>query len=208
MPPELNPTRQTLLSVILRLGHQATTSRVAREMGLSKTAITNNVLVLRGLGYLAPAEERYAPLSLTSRAKVELGIGIPIYGQIAAGQPTLAEQSPEDVVPDLDSLMGKRPGDFLLTVRGDSMVGIGVMPGDLVLVRPTAEVLDGEVAVVLIKGENTATLKRITHFVDKILLDSENPDYQQMAYPSEEVQIQGKMIGKIGLHVPRSTRRR
>lgn len=208
MPPELTPTRQTLIGVILRLGTQATASELAREMGISKPAITRHLDILRELGYVAPAGGRYTPITLTSRAKVELGIGIPIYGQIAAGQPTLAEQSPEDVVPDLDALFGKRPGDFLLTVRGDSMTGIGVMPGDLVLVRPTAEVLDGEVAVVLIKGENTATLKRVTHFVDKVLLDSENPDYSQMVYATEDVQIQGKMIGKIGLHVPRSTRRR
>lgn len=207
MPPELTPTRQTLLSVILRLGHRATVSEVAREMGLSKTAIGNNVEVLRGLGYLAPSEGRYAPLQLTTRAKVELGIGIPIYGQIAAGRPILAEQTPDDVVPDLDSLLGKRPGDYLLTVSGDSMIGIGVMPGDLVLIRPTAEVLDGEVAVVLVKGENTATLKRVTRFVDKMLLDSENPDYARMTYPLDDVLIQGKMIGKIGLHVPRATRR-
>lgn len=208
MPPELTPTRQLLLSIVLRLGTEATLTKVAHHLGITKPSASRHVDILRDLGLLAPKQGRYSPLALTNKAKLELGIGIPIYGQIAAGPPTLAEQNPDEITPDFDTLLGKRPGDFLLTVRGDSMIGIGVMDGDLVLVRPNAEVHDGDVAVVLIPGENAATLKRITRFVDKIFLDSENPAYSRMTYDLEDVQIQGKMIAKIGLGVPRPSRRR
>ncbi len=199
MPPELTPTRTRLLSLILSLGQDATTTRVAEKARVSKTAISNHVTALRTLGYLEESAGRYAPLTLTDRARQILQIGIPIYGQIAAGRPILAEQTPDQTTPSLDALLGVRDGDFLLEVRGDSMTGIGVMHGDWVLVRPASTVQDGEVAVVLIPGENTATLKRVLHFHDVIILISENPDHPRMSFPAEQVVIQGKMIGRVGM---------
>ena len=136
------------------------------------------------------------------RARAVLGLGLPIYGQIAAGRPGLAEQQPDDFTPSLEALLGLRPGDFLLQVRGESMVGIGVMDGDYVLVRPTGEVDDGEVAVVLIPGENAATLKRVYVFGDEVTLISENPQHPRMVYPAGEVRIQGRMVGRVGLGAP------
>ncbi|ULH18046.1 peptidase S24, LexA repressor (plasmid) [Deinococcus sp. KNUC1210] len=86
------------------------------------------------------------------------------------------------------------------------MIGIGVMPGDYVLVRPTQEVLDGEVAVVLIPGEQAATLKRLYRFGDEVTLLSENPLFSRMVYLAEDVQVQGRMLGVIGLPRPRVSR--
>jgi repressor LexA len=94
----------------------------------------------------------------------------------------------------MDTFLDVREGDFLLCVSGESMTGIGVMNGDHVLVRPTQEVHDGEVAVVLIPGENAATLKRLYRFGPEVTLISENPAYARMTYPADQVQVQGRAV--------------
>ena len=198
MPPDLTPTRTRILSAALQLGSGATLRTIAQKLGLTHEAVRQQAKILRDLGSLEPAATRFAPLTLTERARSSLGIGIPIYGQIAAGRPILAEQTPDHTTPSLDALLGVREGDFLLEVRGDSMTGIGVMNGDWVLVRPATTVTDGEVAVVLVPGENTATLKRLYHFGDDVVLVSENPDHARMTYPAGEVQVQGRMVGRLG----------
>ena len=198
MPPDLTPTRTRILSAALQLGSGATLRTIAQKLGLTHEAVRQQAKILRDLGYLEPAATRFAPLTLTERARTSLGVGIPIYGQIAAGRPILAEQAPDHTTPSLDALLGVREGDFLLEVRGDSMTGIGVLNGDWVLVRPATTVTDGEVAVVLVPGENTATLKRLYHFGDDVVLVSENPDHARMTYPAGEVQVQGRMVGRLG----------
>ncbi|MFC4427253.1 LexA family protein [Deinococcus navajonensis] len=204
MPPDLTQTRTRILHAALALGGGATLRTVAQRLQLSHEAVRLQVKILRDLGYLEPAETRFAPLTLTKRARSSLGVGIPIYGQIAAGRPILADQAPDHTTPSLDALLGVREGDFLLEVRGDSMIGIGVMNGDWVLVRPATTVSDGEVAVVLVPGENAATLKRLYRFADEIVLLSENPGHPRMTYPASDVQVQGRMIGRLGM-VPART---
>ncbi|GHF54300.1 repressor LexA [Deinococcus metalli] len=208
MPPELTPTRLQLLSVILRLGSRATLTQVARDRGVSKPAISKQIAALQTLGYLEANPDRYGPLTLTDLARRTLDVGIPIYGQIAAGRPTLADQAPDDRTPDLETLLGMRDGDFLLRVTGDSMTGIGVLDGDYVIIRPTEQVNDGEVAVVLIPGDNAATLKRLYHFGQDIILRSENPAMVQMSFPADQVRVQGRMVGRVGVGVPRVSARR
>lgn len=204
MPPELTTTRLHLLNTILRLGTRATIARLATERNTSKQAVSTHIRALRHLGYLEElGPDRYAPVELTDAARRILNLGIPIYGQIAAGPPTLAEQNPDERVSDLETLLGMREGDFLLKVEGDSMTGIGVLHGDYVVIRPAEEVKDGEVAVVLIPGENAATLKRLYHFGEDVLLRSENPSIPQMNYPADQVKVQGKMVGRVGVGVPR-----
>lgn len=207
MPPDLTRTRTAILNAVLQLGVNATLGAVAAQVGVSKQAVSFQAGILRGLGYLELSAERYAPLIPTDRARVALGHGLPIYGSIAAGPPALADQSPDDYTPSLETLLGMRSGDFLLRVRGESMTGVGVLDGDYVIVRPTTEVHDGEVAVVLVPGEGTATLKRLYHFHDQIVLMSENPDIPRMTYPAEQVQVQGKMVGRVGVGVPRVSAR-
>lgn len=207
MPPELTPTRIEILSLLLRLAERATLTQLASSRGISKQGMQKHLDALSALGYLHAPQKRYGPYQLTDRARGELGLGIPIYGQIAAGTPTLAEQIPDEVTPSLDALIGLQQGDYLLKVQGESMTGIGVMDGDYVLVRPTDTVQDGEVAVVLIPGENAATLKRLYHFAGDVVLRSENPNMGQMSYPAEQVRVQGRMVGRLG-GVPSSRPRR
>lgn len=203
MPPDLTPTRTRLLTAVLNLDPHATPGAVADALGITKQAVSYQAGLLRTLGYLEPAQGRYGPLIPTDRTRIALGHGLPIYGQIAAGPPGLAEQNPDDYTPSLESLLGLRPGDFLLRVRGSSMVGIGVLDGDYVIIRPAEQVNDGEVAVVLVPGEDAATLKRLYHFHDDVILRAENPDIPRMVYPADQIKVQGRMVGRVGVGVPR-----
>lgn len=211
MPPRLTALRHTLLRTLARLtreqGGPPSAAELAAACGLTPATISFHLKALRGLG-LVEKQGTYGRLHLTEKARLLVGEGIPIYGQIAAGPPVLADQAPDQRTPSLDALLGVRDGDFLLEVRGDSMTGIGVMDGDYVLVRPVVEVLDGEVAVVLIPGENAATLKRLYRFGDEVVLMSENPEHPRMAFPAGDVQVQGRMVARLGMGVPRATQGR
>ena len=207
MPPRLTLLRLRLLRLIARLtreGSPPSATELARLLGVSPPTLSEHVRLLRVLGYLEKTG-REGRLRLTDRARALVQDGIPIYGQIAAGLPVFAEQDPDQRTPSVDALMGVQDGDYFLKVRGDSMTGIGVMDGDFVLVRPAQEVHDGEVAVVVLPDDNLATLKRLYHLGSEIILMSENPEVPRMVYPAEVVQVQGRMIGKIGLGVPRQS---
>lgn len=208
MPPRLTPLRREILQTLARLtreqGRPPSAAELAAACGVTPATMSFHLNYLLGHAYVSRPTPRGA-LQLTPKALQLVQVGIPVFGEIAAGPPSLAEQSPEHVTPSLDALLGVQEDDFMLRVRGSSMVGIGVMDGDYVVVRPTPEVMDGEVAVVLLPSENAATLKRIYHFGDEVTLIAENPDFPRLTLPAADVQIQGRMIGKVGLGVPRSS---
>ncbi|THF85492.1 LexA family transcriptional regulator [Deinococcus sp. KSM4-11] len=207
MPPDLTPTRKTILSAVLRLGTDASATRVAHTAGLSKQALTYQAQRLRELGYLAPSAGRYGVLVPTDRTRALLGPGgYPLVGDIAAGIPDLAEQEDGQYVTRLDEVIDMREGDYLLRVRGESMTGIGVFPGDLVIVRPCDRLQNGEVGVVLIPGEGVATLKRFFLNGKAVTLRSENPEYPEMVFPSADVRIQGQLVAHIGQSIARPRR--
>ncbi|GGJ70614.1 transcriptional repressor LexA [Deinococcus aquiradiocola] len=202
MPPRLTELRLHLLRTVLRLtresGGPPSAAELARHLRVSEAAVSAHLRALRDLGFV----ERSGPrgrLHLSEKALAAVGTGLPIYGQIAAGPPILAEQQPDRTTPSLDVLLGVRDGDYLLVVRGDSMTGIGVMDGDYVLVRPAQDVHDGEVAVVLVPGENSATLKRLYRSGGQVTLLSENPAHPRMRFAAADVQVQGRMVARVGL---------
>lgn len=200
MPPEeLTPTRRAILRATLTLATQATHGNVARATGLTKQAVSYQAGVLREFGLLVPAASRFAPLELTDRARALLGDGgYPLVGDVAAGAPIYADQHVEEYVSRLDQVIDMRDGDFLLRVRGESMIGVGIYPGDLVVVRPAETIPNGDIAVVLLPGESTATLKRLVHRGAEVTLHSENPDYPPMTFRADEVRVQGCLVAHIG----------
>jgi len=122
------------------------------------------------------------------------GFGVPILGQIAAGVPIEAIQTEIgriDAPPDL--LAGDH---FALEVKGDSMIGAGILDGDVVIIRRGETADSGDIVVALVDAEE-ATLKRLRRRGNSIALEAANPAYETRIFGPDRVQIQGKLVAMI-----------
>ena len=116
---------------------------------------------------------------------------VPLLGDIACGEPILAEENIVDFV----NMPVDFPGTFALRCHGDSMINARIFDGDLVYIHQQPVVENGEIAAVLI--DNEATLKRVYRYPDRIELRAENPTFRTITFVGEEmtsVSILGKAI--------------
>ena len=97
---------------------------------------------------------------------------IPLVGTIACGTPILAEENITDYI----DMPGHIRADYALTCKGDSMINAGIRDGDIVYIRKQSQVENGQIAAVLIGGEE-ATLKRFYNVDGNVTLNAENPAY-------------------------------
>ena len=117
----------------------------------------------------------------------------PLLGEIACGTPIFAEENRESYV-----MAGTEiKADFCLIAKGDSMTGARIYNGDIVFIKETPMVNNGEIAAVIIGDE--ATLKRVYYYPEKskLVLQSENPKYEPLVYIGEElneIRILGKAV--------------
>jgi repressor LexA len=111
---------------------------------------------------------------------------LPLVGEVAAGSPVVAEDRVEDYLTVPDQLAPD--ADFVLTVKGDSMINAGILDGDLVVVRKQTDARNGEIVVALV-GEEDATVKRFFREGGRVRLQPENDTLEPM-FP-DEVQILG-----------------
>ncbi|MDX6494435.1 MAG: repressor LexA [Gaiellales bacterium] len=111
---------------------------------------------------------------------------LPLMGDVAAGTGLVADQQVEDMVAVPDQLCAD--ADFLLTVKGESMINAGILPGDFVVVRKQDDARNGEIVVALV-GDEDATVKRFFRESGRVRLQPENDDMDAM-YP-EQVRILG-----------------
>jgi len=118
--------------------------------------------------------------------------GLPLVGQVAAGQPVLAEENIEDYV-DVPDVAGGGDGEYLLRIRGDSMKDAGIIEGDFVVVRPQDTAEDGDVVVALVGEE--ATVKRFYREADHVRLQPENAAMEPIR--SKEVKVLGRVVGLL-----------
>lgn len=120
-------------------------------------------------------------------------IDIPLVGRIAAGTPILADQNIEDSFPVPARFVGKN-NNFMLTVRGESMVEAGIFDGDYILVEESNTARNGEIVVAMIDGfESEATVKTFYHEGDHVRLQPENSSMSPIIV--KDVKILGKVKG-------------
>lgn len=124
--------------------------------------------------------------------------GLPIVGQVAAGNPILAEENIEDTCDVPPSLFRPR-ADFLLRVRGNSMIDAGILNGDLLAVHKTPEASDGQIVVARIDDEVTVKRLRRTKSKRNIRLIPENDDYEpiEIDLAAQNCTIEGVSVGVI-----------
>lgn len=116
---------------------------------------------------------------------------IPLIGRIAAGKPILAEEDVEEYF-RIDPRM---KADFIIKVKGDSMVGACIFDGDFAFVRQQETLENSEIGAILIDGE--ATLKRFYKDDGIVTLVSENPKFKPMVFTNGDMRILGKLVGTL-----------
>ena len=121
---------------------------------------------------------------------------LPLMGRIAAGVPieAIAHASHNVAVPG-DMLSGKGH-HYALEVKGDSMIGVGINDGDVVVIRETGTADNGDIVVALVEDQE-ATLKKFYRNGNAIALEAANPAYETRVLPEDKVRVQGKLVGLI-----------
>jgi repressor LexA len=182
-------------------GYPPTVREIGDAVGLaSPSTVHAHLANLERAGYLKRDPTKPRALELRREVKSEPTRDVevrqlPLLGQIAAGGPLLAEQNVEDylAVPEPLSRGGE---EFLLRVKGDSMIQAGILDGDIVVVRRQQTAQNGEIVAALAGDDESAdeaTVKRFFRESGRVRLQPEN-DALEPIYASH-VQILGKVVG-------------
>jgi repressor LexA len=179
-----------------RHGYPPTVREIGEAVGLaSPSTVHAHLANLERAGLLRRDPTKPRALELLGREKsgaiAELP-KLPLLGQIAAGGPLLAEQNVEDEIAVPETLKG----DFLLRVKGESMINAGILDGDIVVVRRAQDARNGEIVCALAGDDESAdeaTVKTFYRDKGRIRLQPENDELEPL-FP-EYVQVLGKVVG-------------
>ena len=124
-------------------------------------------------------------------------VWVPVVGQVAAGEPIPPLESIQDRFPLPKEMVGAEDGLFILTVVGDSMIGVGIFPGDWVVVRPLYERPQNNdiVAALLVGFEAEGTIKTYKRIDRRTWLMPQNPAYTPI--PGDKATIHGKVVAVL-----------
>ena len=192
MPENLTPRQGEVLDFILErlhtVGSPPTIREIAQHFDFSSTGSPRvHLKALARKGYLRLNPQISRGIEVLARA-----IGIPIVGRVKAGGPDLAVEDVEGYL-ELSRVFPQQESLFALRVKGDSMVGMGIMDGDLAIVRRQPSAEEGEIVVALVEEE--ATVKRFFKEPQGVRLEPANPAYEPII--SKDAIIVGKVIGLV-----------
>jgi repressor LexA len=174
-------------------GYPPTVRDIGKAIGLASSSTVHAHLAnLEKLGVLRrdPTKPRAIEVLKDKARDVVAPAGLPVVGQVAAGQPVLADENIEEYVP-VPGIAGGDDGEFVLRVKGDSMKDAGILEGDFVIVRRQETAGDGEIVVALVGEE--ATVKRFFRENDHVRLQPENDAMEPIR--TREAQVLGRVVG-------------
>jgi len=197
---DLTKRQQEIFAFIKRYsadhGYPPTVRDIGKAVGLASSSTVHAHLAnLEKLGLLRRDPTKPRAIEMLDRAVEQVKSivrpdGLPLVGHVAAGSPILAEENIEEYV-SVPGLAGGDDGEFILRVRGESMIDAGILPGDYVVVRPQDTAADGEIVVALVGEE--ATVKRFFREADHIRLQPENATMEPIR--SRDVTVLGRVVG-------------
>jgi repressor LexA len=194
---------QFLAAYVDEHGYPPTVREIGDAVGLaSPSTVHAHLANLERAGLLKRDPTKPRAIELVGRRRTEPAHSqqlstptLPLVGQIAAGSPLLAEEAIEDTIAVPEPL--GRDADFLLRVKGESMIEAGILDGDIVVVRKQSDARTGEIVVALVgddEAADEATVKTFHRERDgRIRLQPENATLEPL-YP-EHVEILGKVTG-------------
>ena len=189
-----------LVEYVDRHGYPPTVREIGEHVGLaSPSTVHAHLANLERAGLLHRDPTKPRALELIGRERREpqyderVVAHLPLLGQIAAGGPTLAEQDIEEYLP----MPASTKGDFLLRVKGESMLDAGILDGDLVIVQRAQDARNGEIVVALAGDDEStdeATVKTFYRDPDgRVRLQPENSALEPIY--TRHVQILGRVVG-------------
>ena len=190
-----------ILAFTIENGYPPSVREIAAAVGLkSPSTVHFHMKGLEEAGMIVKAEGKTRAISLPHAAIGPVAEEedphlnqVPIVGSVAAGSPILAQECIEDYLTfDTQGMSGEH---FALRVRGESMLGAGILPGDLVVVHRQQEAYSGEIVVALFEDEATVKTYRVKD--GRVWLMPENPEYQPIDGTYAEI------IGKVAAVVRR-----
>ncbi len=196
---ELNLTKrqQEIFEFVKRYvsdhGYPPTVRDIGKGIGLTSSSTVHAHLAnLEKLGLLKrdPTKPRALEVLVDKAKGAVLPSGLPLVGQVAAGSPVLAEENIEEYL-QVPGIAGGDEGEFILEVKGDSMVNAGILEGDHVIVRKQETAKNGEIVVALVGEE--ATVKRFYRENDHVRLQPENDALEPIL--TREVELLGRVVG-------------
>jgi len=193
---------QFLVDYVDRHGYPPTVREIGEAVGLaSPSTVHAHLANLERAGLLRRDPTKPRALDLIGHRRESRGEEpaaelhkLPLLGQIAAGGPLLAEQNVEDEIAVPEPL--GRNADFLLRVKGDSMVNAGILDGDVLVVQRAQDARNGEIVVALAgddEAADEATVKTFYREDGRVRLQPEN-DALEPIY-ADHVQILGRVTG-------------
>ncbi|GLT13254.1 transcriptional repressor LexA [Vibrio rumoiensis] len=198
----LTPRQQQIFELIKdkidMTGMPPTRAEIARELGFrSANAAEEHLKALarKNVIEIIPGASRGIRIVQSEEELLEEQ-GLPLVGQVAAGEPILAQEHVESHY-HVDPAMFRPQADFLLRVHGMSMKDIGIVDGDLLAVHKTQDVRDGQVVVARV--DEDVTVKRLERKGSKVFLHAENEEFSpiEVDLTQQELTIEGLAVGII-----------
>ncbi len=184
---------------IVDTGYPPTRADIAKELGFKSANAAEEhlkALARKGAIEMIPGTSRGIRLPETAP------LGLPVVGRVAAGDPILAEENIEDRI-DLPASFFQPHADYLLRVRGDSMVNAGIFDGDLLAVHKTQIATHGQIVVARIEQEVTVKRFQRTKKRNQVMLLPENDAYSpiEVDLATQNFAIEGLSVGVIRQHL-------
>ncbi len=184
-------------------GYPPTVRDIQQACNVSSTSVVDyNLNILQREGYLRRSPEISRGIEILNGSKRRTGtVTVPLLGYIAAGQPLPVTSSDDwsqsEALETLElpnNLLKGEGNMYALRVRGTSMIDAYIDDGDVVVVRPTATVRNGDMVVAWLKKDKEATLKKLFHEGYRVRLQPANSQMKPIFVAPSDVEIQGKVV--------------
>lgn len=208
MPEPLTKTERRILNFLVDYlkenTYQPSIREIGKKFGIKSTkTVSEHLQSLADKGHIERDASRSRGVRIVGMNLYPDVVQVPCYGKVAAGRPALVRENVVNAF-SLDRRMAGTADAFFLQVVGDSMQGMGIMDGDMVLVEPAEaeDIQDGEVVAARIDGEGV--VKRFFSQDGRVVLQSENSDFApRLVNDSDGFALLGRVTG-IFRHITRA----
>lgn len=188
---------QYIMDYVQKEGYPPSIREIGSQFGIgSLRGVTVHLDALERKGYIVrsntPRSIKVVHPAFQSSNRVAM---LPLIGSIIAGVPMQAQEHIEDMIAVPSEMVRNIESAFLLRVKGDSMSGEGIMPRDLVVVKPQQTANHGDLVAFMLGDEST--IKRLHRDSKGVRLMPSNPAYDPIEVRQEDARIIGKVVGLI-----------